>query len=66
MPRVTCTSHMGIPRSPVKFSPEEVTVNIQKARRAIYSLMPAELHGENGMDPQTAVHVFQKYLYSLC
>ena len=62
MPRVTSTTHMGIPRSSVKFSPEEVTVNIQKARRAMYSLMPAGLHGENGLDPQTAVHVFQIYV----
>ena len=37
-------------------------VNIQKARRAMYSLMPAGLHGENGLDPQTAVHVFQIYV----
>ena len=24
--------------------------------------MPAGLHGENGLDPQTAVHVFQIYV----
>ena len=34
MPQVKSTTHMGIPRSEVKFSNEEVTVNIQKARRA--------------------------------
>ena len=62
MPQVKSTTHMGIPRSEVKFSKEEVTVDIQKARRAMYGLMPAGLHGENGLDPQTAVHVFQIYV----
>ena len=52
-------THMGMPRSTVKFATEEVTVNIQKARRSMYSLMPAGLHGENGLDPQTLVHIFQ-------
>ena len=28
----------------------------------MYSLMPAGLHGENGLDPLTAVHVFQIYV----
>ena len=62
MPQVKSTTHMGIPRSEVKFSKEEVAVNIQKARHAMYGLMPAGLHGENGLDPQTAVHVFQIYV----
>ena len=61
-PQVTSTTHMGMPRSTVKFSPEEVTMNIQKARRSMYSLMPAGLHGENGLDPLTAMHVFQIYV----
>ena len=65
MPQVKSTTHMGIPRSEVKFCKEEVTVNIQKAGRAMYSLMPAGLHGENGLDPQTAVHVFQIYVLSV-
>ena len=53
---------MGMPRGTVKFATEEVTVNIQKARRSMYSLMPAGLHGENGLDPQTVVHIFQVYV----
>ena len=61
MHRVTSTTRMGIPRSSVKFSPKEVTVYIQKTRRVMYSLMPGGLHGENGLDSQTAVHVFQIY-----
>ena len=45
-------------RTTVKFSTEEVAVNIQKARRSMNSLMPVGLHGENGLDPQTVVHIF--------
>ena len=62
MPQVKSSTHMDIPRSEVKFGKEEVTVNIQKARRAMYSLLHAGLHGENGLDPQTAMHVFQIYM----
>ena len=50
---------MDMPRGRVKFATEEVTVNIQKARRSMYSLMPAGLDGENGLDPHTVVHIFQ-------
>ena len=62
MPQVESTTHMGMPRTTVKFSTEEVAVNIQKARRSTNSLMPAGLHGENGLDPQTVVHIFQAYI----
>ena len=62
MPQVESTTHMGMPRGTVKFATEEVTVNIQKAKRSMYSLMPAGLHGENGLDPQTVVHIFQVYV----
>ena len=65
MPQVESTTHMGMPRGTVKFATEEVTVNIQKARRSMYSLMPAGLHGENGLDPQTVVHIFQVYVISV-
>ena len=45
---------------------EDVTVNIQKARRSMYMLMPAGLHGENGVDPQTAVHVVFFVVVAVC
>ena len=61
MPQVESTTHMGMPRGTVKFATEEITVNIQKARRSMYSLMPAGLHGENGLS-QTVVHIFQVYV----
>ena len=31
--------------------------NIQKARRTIYSLMGSGLHGHNGVDPETSIHL---------
>ena len=36
--------------------PQETAIreNIKKAQRTIYGLMAAGLHGENGLDPETA------------
>ena len=33
--------------------------NIQKHGRAMYSLIPVGIHGVNGLEPQSAVHVFR-------
>lgn len=33
-----------------------------KARRTLYSLMKPGLHGENGLDPVTCLHLFTVYL----
>ncbi len=61
MPVVEETTHMGILRSS---NSEEATVkdNMNKARRTIYSLMAAGLHGENGLDPETSIHLYQTYV----
>ncbi|MEW8546756.1 MAG: reverse transcriptase domain-containing protein, partial [Candidatus Thiodiazotropha sp.] len=61
MPVVKEAMHMGILRS--EDSQESaVTYNIDKARRTVYCLMGAGLHGENGLDPDTSVHVLQTYV----
>ena len=39
--------------------------NIQKARRILYSLMSSGLRGENGLDPETAIHLMQTYVLPL-
>ena len=39
-----------------------VSHNIQKARRTVYSLMGSGLHGENGLDPETSIHLLQTYV----
>ena len=47
---------MGIKRSAIS---NEVTVeeNIKKAQKMLYSLMSSGLHGYNGLDPETGVHI---------
>ena len=61
MPIVQETTHMGIKRSAIS---NEATVeeNIKKARKMLYSLMGSGLHGYNGLDPETAVHIYQTYV----
>ena len=61
MPVVEQTSHVDISRSS---DSDETTVleNIKKAWRTLYSLMPAGLHGENGLDPETSLHLYQIYV----
>ena len=64
MPKVKSTMHLGIQRSVSGTVTMEETVNnnIQKARRTCYSLMPAYLHGHNGLDPATCVHLLKLYV----
>ena len=59
MPIVDHTTHIGMYRSTTLQDPAPVDSNIQKSRRAMYRLMPAGLHGCNGLDPQSAIHVFR-------
>ena len=53
MPVVEQTSHVGISRSS---DSDETTIleNIKKARHTLYCLMPAGLHGKNGLDLETS------------
>ena len=52
---------MGIMRS-LATEQSATKENIQKARRTLYSLMSSGLHGENGLDPKTAIHLMQTYV----
>ena len=61
LPVVSQTMHMGIMRS-ANTQESAVQENIKKARRTIYSLMGAGLHGENGLDPDTSIHLLQTYV----
>ena len=63
MPVAEQTTHMGIPRSSSDQEMHAVETNIQKAQRTMYSLMGASLHGENGLDPETAVSLLQTYVF---
>ena len=61
MPVVEEAMHMGILRSR---NSQESTVhhNIEKARRTTYCLMGTGLHGSNGLDPETSIHILQTYV----
>ena len=61
MPLVEETSHMGLLRSSASDN-TPVLENIKKARRALYSLMSAGLYGNNGLDPETCLQLFQTYV----
>ncbi|CAG2245864.1 unnamed protein product [Mytilus edulis] len=64
MPVVDKSPHLGILRSTSsKNSQNETTEqNITKSRRAAYSLMSAGLHGENGLDPITSLHLIKTFI----
>ena len=59
MPLVDQTIHIGVYRLTFLQDPAAIDNNIQKSRRAMYSLMPAGLHGVNSLDLQSAVLVFR-------
>ena len=61
MPKVDKTMYVGICRSS-DTGDSAVAENIKKARRTMYSLISAELHGENGLDPETCLHLYQFYV----
>ncbi|MCG7875776.1 MAG: reverse transcriptase domain-containing protein [Candidatus Thiodiazotropha endolucinida] len=63
MPVVNNTTHMGIHRSSTNQEMHNVEINIQKAKRTTYSLMGSGLHGENGLDPETAISLLQTYVF---
>ena len=72
LPIVNTTTHLGIQRSSTVKDTimDTINKNITKARRTCYSLLPAGLHGNNGLDPVTSLHLIKTFviptlLYSL-
>ena len=62
MPVVNEATHVGIRRSQ-KPSPEaSIQENITKARKTLYGLMASSLHGTNGLDPTTCIHLLKVYV----
>ena len=45
-----------------KTAEENVQFNISKARKTVYSLLSAGLRGQNGLDPQTSLHITRIYV----
>ena len=64
MPVVQEAAHTGIVRS-ADSQESTVNQNIEKARRTIYCLMGAGLHGNNGLDPDSSIHILQTYVLPL-
>ena len=62
MPESKKTIHMGMIRSSTLTDPVGVETSINKTRLSLYSLLPAGLHGENGLAPESAIHRFQIYV----
>jgi hypothetical protein len=42
--------------------PDSIYENIQKAKRAIYSLLQAGFHGKNGLDIQSLIQILNIYV----
>ena len=61
MPTVDKTMHVGICQS-ADTDETAVAENVKKARRTLYSLMSTGLHSENGLDPETSLHLYQIYV----
>ena len=57
-------THLGIKRGITtnRTGDENVNQNINKARRTAYSLFASGLHGQNGLDPQTTIHLIRIYI----
>ena len=56
--------HVGI-CWPADTGETAVAENVKKARRTLYSLMSAGLHGENGLDPKALLHLYQIYVLAV-
>ena len=62
MPVVDKTVHVGVTRITSNKPSGIIEENIQKARRTMYSLMATGLHGRNGLDPETSIHIMKIYV----
>ena len=58
------TMHVGICRL-ADTDESAVTENITRARRTMYNLKSARLYRENGLDPETSLHLFKLMSYRL-
>ncbi|CAG2225858.1 unnamed protein product [Mytilus edulis] len=64
MPNVTKSTHLGIIRTPSMRQNIESNVeeNVKKARRSAYALFGSGFHGENGLDPESLIHLYKTYI----
>ncbi|XP_063427548.1 uncharacterized protein LOC134711049 [Mytilus trossulus] len=64
MPNVTKSTHLGIIRTTSMRQNIESNVeeNVKKARRSAYALFGSGFHGENGLDPESLIHLYKTYI----
>ena len=64
MKTVDSAMHLDIHRTTTISKNSELNVeeNLKKARRVVYSLMSSGMHGHNGLDPQTNLHLVKTYV----
>jgi hypothetical protein len=64
MPSVKQAIHLGIIRTNTLANNMTVNVeeNIKKSRRSAYGLFGGGFHGNNGLDPETLIHLFNTYI----
>ena len=64
MKTVESAMHLGIHRTKTISKNSELNVeeNLKKARRVVYSLMSSGMHGHNGLDPETNLHLVKTYV----
>jgi hypothetical protein len=64
MPTVESAVYLGIIRT--TSLTENMTINVEedikKARRSAYGLFGGGYHGNNGLDPDTLIHLFKTYI----
>jgi len=57
--------HLGIERVTSNSAKVTIDTRIKEARRALYSLAGAGLHGLNGVGPKVSIHMFNIYVYPI-
>ena len=64
MKTVESAKHLGIHCTTTISKNSELNIeeNLKKARRVVYSLMSSGMHGHNGLDPETNLHLVKTYV----
>ena len=64
MPTVESAVHLGIIKTTSLTENMTINVeeNIKKARRSAYGLFGGGYHGNNGLDPDTLIHLLKTYI----
>ena len=66
IPEEPSTIHLGIHRDSANTNKITLDNNIRTARRALYALMGAGLHGKNGLGPVISINIFEVYITPRC